>query len=423
MAAVTASAAPGGHRLDTVAVTDTEAPARQRVTTRPVDHEGPLLDLLPPGTGTLSWLRHGDGMVGWGERARYDTSGAGRFADAQRWWSEFTATLDVHDDVRLPGTGPVAFASVAFADEPGNSVLVVPEVLVGRRDGVTWMTSFSDPPALTPAPPPPGPVNLRYATGRLPVTGYRSAVAEAVRRIRTGQLRKVVLAHDLLATADTPIDPRFLLRGLAEQYPSCFCYAVDGLVGATPELLLRRRGDQVSARLLAGTVWPGTGTAEALLSSAKNRSEHAFGIDSLAAALRPFCTALEIPAEPSVIQLRNVAHLASDVHGTLADDTRLLRLAAAAHPTAAVGGTPTDLAVRTIAELEPMDRGRYAGPVGWIDAAGDGELGVALRCAELDGSTARLFAGCGIVAGSDPDTEATEAAAKFVPVRDALERS
>ena len=185
------------------------------------------------------------------------------------------------------------------------------------------------------------------------------------------------------------------------------------------------------SRVLAGTSGPTTPRrarrrselAGRLLGSAKDRHEHALAVESLADALRPLCTGLDVPATPEVITLRNVSHLSSDVTGTLdpGAPASLLQLADAVHPTAAVGGTPREAAVELIAELEGMDRGRYAGPVGWVDGDGDGELGIALRCAQLDGPVARLFAGCGVVADSDPDTEVREAAAKMLAVRDALE--
>jgi menaquinone-specific isochorismate synthase len=254
-------------------------------------------------------------------------------------------------------------------------------------------------------------------------------VAEAVRRMRAGGLEKAALAHDLLAIDDAPLDARFLLRGLVRQYPTCWSFAVDGLVGAAPEMLVRRTGGTVQSRVLAGTIWPGEDLggdgdlAAALLGSVKDRREHALAVDSLADALRPLCAELRVPVTPEVISLRNVSHLSTDVDGTLHADApaSLLQLVAAAHPTAAVGGTPRDAAVALIAELEGMDRGRYAGPVGWVDGNGDGELGIALRCAQLDGPVARLYAGCGVVADSDPDTEVREAAAKMLAIRDALE--
>ncbi|HEY7815135.1 MAG TPA: isochorismate synthase [Nakamurella sp.] len=404
--------------------------------TRPVDTSSDLLSLLPGGDDALSWVQHGEGLVGWGQAARFEPSGADRFVDAADWWRDFAADAEVYDEVGVPGSGLVAFVSMAFADDPGDSVLVVPEVVVGRRDGVTWVTEISAR-SLTPRPagamhpvrPVRTPSTVRYATGQLSVTAYRDAVDKAVRRLRDHELSKVVLAHDLLATIpdeDGPVDPRYLLHGLADRYPNCWVFAVDGLVGATPELLLRRSGNTVSARVLAGTVWPREdmdteALAATLLHSAKNREEHRYAVESLADTLRPFCTTLSVPAEPEVLRLRNVLHLATDVDGTLADDVSLLTLTGASHPTAAVGGTPRAAAVSLITELEGMDRGRYAGPVGWIDSAGDGEFGIALRCAQVSGNSVRLFAGCGIMADSDPDSEVAEAGAKFVPIRDALE--
>lgn len=400
---------------------------RLRVHSRPLPDGAELVDLVPSPHGVLSWVRDGEGLVGWGEVARVGTGGPDRFAWAQRWWDSFAARLDVRDEVGLPGSGPVAFASLAFGDSPGHSVLTVPRVVVGRRGGTSWVTEIelgSPAETVVPVRPPRG---LRYSQGRLSVTSWRDAVSRAVGRMRDGELDKVVLAHDLLAVADEPLDPRFLLHSLAARYPSCWAFAVDGLVGATPELLLRRRGDEVSSQVLAGTTWPHAGAdtatlAAELLASAKDRAEHRYAVESLAQTLRPFCVELAMPDEPTVLALRNVLHLASKVCGTLdARSTPLLRLAGAVHPTAAVGGTPTPVAVRLIDELEAMDRGRYAGPVGWVDADGDGELGIALRCAQVAGRAARLFAGCGLVAGSDPDEEVTEAAAKLVPIRDALE--
>jgi menaquinone-specific isochorismate synthase len=177
--------------------------------------------------------------------------------------------------------------------------------------------------------------------------------------------------------------------------------------------------------VLAGTTWPHDGMSDeeleaALMSSPKNLEEHDYAIRSLADTLKPFCTTMSVEG-PSVLRLPNVSHLSSDVIGTLSGSPSLLRLGEALHPTAAVGGTPRADAIRLIEELEGLDRGRYAGPVGWIDGNGDGELGIALRCAQVDGRTARLYAGCGIVAESDPDSEVCEAHAKMRPMRDALE--
>jgi menaquinone-specific isochorismate synthase len=416
------------------AVTSSVAAART-VTTVRSDDAGALLDRLPS-SGALSWVRRGDGLVGRGEAARLEVSGPHALAEAAEWWASYTDGLDVDDDLGITGTGPVLFASIAFDPVAGTSVFVVPEVTVGRRDGVGWITTVGDvDPRDVPAPPPAdddAPLRLRYADGALDPATWCASVATAVERIGRGELAKVVLARDLLVSADVPLDPRRLLRRLAARFPDCWTFAVDGLLGATPELLLRRSGRQLSARVLAGTAPRGAGAddqrlADALIGSAKDRAEHAIAVDSLVRALEPYCTRLDAPAEPDLLTLANVRHLASDISGTQRSRgprgaAGLLELIGAVHPTAAVCGTPTRDAAAVIAELEGMDRGRYAGPVGWLDARGDGEFGLALRCAELVGDdTARLFAGCGIVAGSDPTAELAETQSKFAAFQAALE--
>ena len=406
-----------------------------RVRSLPIDDAGvDLLSRLLP-DAPVAWVRGGDGLVGWGTAARLDCSGPERFSRAQRWWAQWCRDAEVADEVGVPGSGPVAFASFAFDPSPGNSVVVVPRVLLGRRDGVAWVTTIGDdtPHASvvhSPVPAPSRPGHVRWAEGSRPVLEWQSAVAEAIERISRGELDKVVLARDISAEVDGPLDPRFLLSGLAARYPGCWTFSVDGLVGATPELLVRRRGHEVTSRVLAGTVRAlgddevDAGRALALLASGKDLEEHEYAVHSVARALTTHCTDLHVPARPHVLRLANVQHLATDVTGQLADDTPVLALAASLHPTAAVCGTPTERALSLIRELEGMDRGRYAGPVGWMDARGEGEFGIALRCAEVNPATRRLrlFAGCGIVAGSDPVGELAESAAKLVPVRDALER-
>jgi len=255
-----------------------------------------------------------------------------------------------------------------------------------------------------------------------------AVVADAVHRINAGALEKVVLARDLVATAAAPIDVRWPLARLSETYPMCWTFHVDGMFGATPEMLVRRERGLVTSRVLAGTIRR-TGDdgrdltlAATLARSSKDLEEHEYAVRSVADALEPHCSSMNVPEAPFVLHLPNVMHLASDVAGVIHDATTVssLQLAASLHPSAAVGGTPTVDAVRLIAEIEGMDRGRYAGPVGWMDTTGDGEWGIALRSAEISGDTVRLFAGCGIVADSDPEAELAEAQAKFVPVRDSL---
>jgi menaquinone-specific isochorismate synthase len=404
------------------------------VRTVAVDDPGPLLALLPA-DDPVAWLRRGDGLVGWGVAASVRTAGSERFAQAREWWNELARSAVVRDEVARPGTGLVCFGSFAFADDPGDSVLVVPEVVVGRRGSTTWVTTISAAgitatPDLSPEPPPETPSGVTFVDGALSGPEWEQAVAEAVRRIGEGDLEKVVLARDLVATAHDDVDVRWPLTRLAEQYPMTWTFHVDGLFGATPEMLVRRERGLVTSRVLAGTIRR-TGDDErdlalaaTLARSSKDLEEHEYAVRSVADALAPHCTSMNVPESPFVLHLPNVMHLATDVAGVVhdADDASAtsLDLAAALHPSAAVGGTPTKQALEVIAEIEQMDRGRYAGPVGWMDAAGDGEWGIALRSAEIDGRTVRLFAGCGVVASSDPAAELAEAQAKFVPVRDAV---
>jgi menaquinone-specific isochorismate synthase len=406
----------------------------------------PLLSLLPRGIASTSWVTasaNGEdvGLVGWGEAARAEFAGSERFSRAQRWWAGWLADADVDDEVRLPGSGPVAFASFAFDPQPGRSVAVVPRVVVGRRDGVTWLTVVAASPRDAgravdetvaslrhPAVVPEPPRDVAYAEGSLSVPEWESAVEEAVRRIDAGELDKVVLARDVVVTAGAPIDTRHLLTRLAARYPSCWTFSVDGLVGATPEMLVRRNGDAVTSRVLAGTMRRSSDAssdaslASALLDSAKDHAEHEYAVRSVAMALAAHCTDLDVPETPRLLRLANVQHLATDVTGVLADGAPALALAASLHPTAAVCGTPTERAFAVIRELEGMDRGRYAGPVGWIDSRGDGEFGIALRCAVIEADDRlRLYAGCGLVSGSQPELELAESQAKLVAMRDALE--
>jgi menaquinone-specific isochorismate synthase len=451
------------------------------VRTVAVDHPGDLLELLPR-EAPLAWVRRGDGLVGWGEALRIPVSGLDRFADAEREWRRVLAHAVVRDEVRVPGTGPIAFGSFAFdwhAPQPSAGGLVVPRVVVGRRGATTWLTTIETGATIGAAPTlarvtggrspvrAPGPVT--YGDGALPVEGWRDVVARAVDSIRAGRVDKVVLARDVTARTAEPVDPRWVLGRLADAYPSCWTFSVDGLLGATPELLVRSDQGLVTSRVLAGTIRR-TGDDDAdlaraaiLAHSSKDLEEHEYAVRSVADALAPFCSSTNVPDVPFVLHLPNVLHLASDVTGVLrgavlrgavqrtAADVggsahagaagasgnstssaaaaaataapSSLALAGALHPTAAVCGTPTMAARELIAEIEGMDRRRYAGPVGWVGADGDGEWGIALRSAELDPSDPchlRLFAGCGIVAASDPRSELAESEAKLEPMRYAL---
>jgi menaquinone-specific isochorismate synthase len=432
---------PGGPGTETRL--DPES-GRLTVRTVPIADPGDLLADLPDAP-LLSWVRRGQGLVGWGEAARVTlAAGEDRFTAGEKWLRTLFDDVTVDDRVQVPGTGPIAFGSFTFDPASEGSVLIVPRVIVGRDGaGTAWLTTVSDgrepagrqswPGADGPDGEPERPAGvpsastLRWHDGSLTAPEWAHAVELAVGRISSGELRKVVLARDVFATATGPIDPRVLLRRLAARYPDCYTFAVADLVGATPELLIRRQGREVTALILGGTLPRGAQPREdqelaaALLASAKNTEEHAYAVDSIREVLAPLCTSLDVPSHPSLLKLANLHHLGTAVRGTLAADRSVLSLADAVHPPAAVCGTPTETALELIRELEYLERGRYAGPVGWVDAGGNGEFGIALRCAELEGRRARLFAGCGIVAGSDPTAEVAETEVKFLPMRQALE--
>ena len=398
-----------------------------------VEADGPLLDLLPE----LLTDRHVDdrlvfvsggsggteGVVGAGVAARADVgTGPDRFARARDWLA------GIAPDV---ATGPLAFASFTFDPSDGDSVMVVPRVALWRSDGVTRrMRAGID--AATPGAPAPVGVGAasgapdgvardrpRYAGSTVRDERWLEAVAEALTRIGAGSHEKVVLARDLHLWSRRPFDVGRLLHDLTVRFPSCMTFLVDGLVGASPERLLRRTGATVSSRVLAGTTRRGadgpedTALGAALLGSEKDLREHELALRSAIDALAPVCSELHAPDAPSLVRLDNVQHLGSDVIGTLTasdsgDLPHVLDLVARLHPTAAVGGVPREAALTAITELEGMERGRYAGPVGWCTPDGDGEFAIALRCAEVRGERARLFAGAGIVAGSLPEEELTE---------------
>ncbi len=419
-----------------------ETPLVTRTTLLPVDAALSLLSLLPdlPSGELLSWVRRGEGLVGWGRATGHTAYGPGRFAELDAWWAARSASAVVRDDVHQPGTGPVAFGSLSYAaDSAAGATLVVPQVLVGRRGDQVWVTTATTGHAVPPTlalgaaagarTPPHPPVDVVFGDGVRSPTQWAGVVSQAVTLITSGRLDKVVLARDLDVRTTGPIDARSLLLRLASQYQNTWVFAVDGLVGASPEMLVRVEKGLVISRVLAGTIRR-TGDDEhdlalagSLARSSKDLEEHEYAVRSVADALAPHCSSMNVPESPFVLHLPNVMHLATDVTGVLSDWTTSLALAESLHPSAAVCGTPAVVADAVITELEGMDRGRYAGPVGWIDSSGDGEWAIALRCGQIDSedpSRMRLFAGCGIVAGSDPQDELAESDAKLVPMRDAL---
>ena len=399
------------------------------VTTTHCGEHLPLLDLLPD-SNPVAWLRAGEGLVGWGSFARTIVSGPERFADARKWWLKQLESFAITNSVHGNGTGPVLFASFSFSPDE-ESVLIIPQVIVGKKGDKSWITwiGSSPQPDLNVTPPDLIHNSITWDSDEHADDAWKSRVSTAVDRIQSGKLDKVVLARDFTGHSDQDIEPRTILKKLAAEYPSTWNFSVAGLVGATPELLLRLSRKMVTSRVLAGTISK-TGNDErdlalaaSLARSSKDLEEHLYAVKSVADALEPFCTSTNVPDAPYVLHLANVMHLATDVTGAIAEKLAhvdAFTILEQLHPSAAVCGTPREQAGQLITEIESMSRGRYAGPVGWIDAAGDGELGIALRCGQIDGDSIRIFAGCGIVAGSDPDKELAESVAKLVPMRSAL---
>ena len=380
-----------------------------------------------------AWVRSGDGLVGFGEYKKFEVKGENRFKEAKAWWEERVSEFKIQNNVHGSGTGPILFSSFSF-DADQSSVLVIPEIIIGQKNGKSWITWIGDTkqPNLEKITTAPISGEITWNAGSISEQAWQSQVSSAISAIKSNELEKVVLARDITATSKSEISVRSLLQRLEIEYPSTWIFLVDGLIGATPELLVRLSKSLVTSRVLAGTIRK-TGNedrdltlAASLAKSSKDLEEHEYAVRSVADALAPFCSSTNVPEAPFVLHLSNVMHLATDVTGVLNDSAKqsdIFTLIAQLHPSAAVCGTPATEAKKLINELEQMNRERYAGPVGWIDANNDGEIAIALRCGQLsnDRKTIRLFAGCGIVAGSDPANEFAESQAKLMPMRTALE--
>ena len=380
-----------------------------------------------------AWVRSGDGLVGFGEYKKFEVKGENRFKEAKTWWEERVSEFKIQNNVHGSGTGPILFSSFSF-DPNEISVLVIPEILIGQKNGKSWITWIGNvkQPNLEKINTAPVSGEIKWQEGSISEQAWQSQVSSAINAIKSNKLEKVVLARDVTATSKTEISIRSLLQRLEIEYPSTWIFLVDGLIGATPELLVRLSKSLVTSRVLAGTIRKSGNEdrdltlAASLAKSSKDLEEHEYAVRSVADALAPFCSSTNVPEAPFVLHLSNVMHLATDVTGVLNDSAKqsdIFTLIAQLHPSAAVCGTPALEAKKLIDELEQMNRQRYAGPVGWIDANNDGEIAIALRCGQLsnDKKSIRIFAGCGIVAGSDPATEFAESQAKLMPMRTALE--
>ncbi len=417
--------------------------------TREIDPVEDLVAYADP-SSPLAWLRRGDGIVAIGDRIVHEirvpaVDGALRSTVIAAAWRGLAQDAVIDDPLGLPGTGLVAFGALAFDEtSAADSVLAVPAVVIGRHRGRSWLTRIrltddttgndatgDDTIGEAPEPREYGPHWAgTVGPGAQSPQGYQDSVRAALTRIADGELSKVVLARDLVGSIPAGSDLRRLVRALSTGYPDTWAFAVDGLIGASPETLVTVQDGTVTARVLAGTIGRGadadadTAASAHLASSTKDLDEHQYAVQSVLASLRPHTRALAASEQPFLLKLPNLFHLATDVEGELADGDSSLDLIGALHPTAAVAGTPTPAAIAAIRELEPFDRGRYAGPVGWVDAAGNGEWAIALRCAQFaigaEPVAVTAYAGAGIVAGSDPESELLETRVKFRPLVDAL---
>jgi menaquinone-specific isochorismate synthase len=350
-----------------------------------------------------AWIHRDVALFGWGVSARIDVgTGADRFDRAMRRLTSFEA--------------PLAMASFTFDENDPGSVVVIPRKLVKvDANGTSFLIGDPDdlPPPASPTVLPPGHL------GDSELDLWTSLVSDALEAIREREVEKVVLSRRLHANFDGPLPTALVLSNLARNEPGSHTFLVDGFVGSSPELLVSLAEGRVRSISLAGSADPGDPASAGTFDTEKMTREHALAADSVDSALIPFCARLQ-RSERTVATFGDIQHLSTVFQGEVHPGTTVADLLAALHPTAAVAGTPTKTAVELIRELEGHERGRYAGPVGWLDREGDGEFAIALRCGEIDGSAATLYTGAGIVEGSDAAMEFEETEIKLRPMLGAL---
>jgi salicylate biosynthesis isochorismate synthase/menaquinone-specific isochorismate synthase len=436
-----------------------EAGSRRRLVsvTIPVDLDDPSAAVFASRLAGDRWFcweqpdRDGFAIAGLGSAHEVVSRGPSRFRDAVEACARLTQGRLAAEPPSLPaGAGPVWVGGFAFAPEGGAepqwssfppALLVMPELLLHRAGGVTHLTvcAVAGPEgesapgrlgarlgALREASLPlvdPHPTAEPRIASVLPPERFERSVAQGVRQIRAGQLEKVVLAREVVVEAPSAHDPAVVYGALRESFGSCFCFCCGSpegaFLGASPELLVRRSGAGAATVALAGSTRRSADPSvddhlgEQLLRSAKDRGEHRIVVRRIERALSPHSVWVEAASEPALVKVANIQHLATPIHAQLAEPRSAVELAATLHPTPAVGGEPRDRALAAIEDLEELDRGWYAGPVGWMDAAEDGEFCVAIRSALLRDRTARLFAGNGIVADSEPAAELAETEVKL----------
>lgn len=375
------------------------------------DREIDLNDVA--GANGYLFVRDGVGFAGLGTSARLHAD------EARTLLSEID-----HSPKDVPiGVGPIMFGSVPFDTSRAASFILPTVTFCKTREGETWVTVIDEAPipALSQVSPQPNNANFVVRDG-VAVATYIAAVEAARTAVRKGELTKAVIARDVFVESDTPIDIHAVLLRLKSSFGTSYRYSFDGFVGASPELLVAIHDDAITSHPLAGTT-PRTGDpekdaalAEQLVASTKNQIEHRVVIDMVHDTLLPHCSYLDWEAEPSVVQVANVQHLGTQLVGRLSEPRmHIVDAALALSPTPALGGFPRDEALQLIEHNEGMDRDKYGGAIGWFDAQGNGVFAVAIRCAQFNESRtqARLFAGGGIVADSEPLDELAETQAKL----------
>ncbi|WGD37129.1 isochorismate synthase [Lysinibacter sp. HNR] len=410
-----------------------QATPHVRVQTTAASPHPSLIPHLDP-QGPQLWMRNNNGIAGIGTLLRLEFTGPTRFTDAADAWRSIVSHATIDDQVQLQGTGLIAFGTFAFADSSATtSVLHIPRIVIGRNDTSAWVTqirfahedSFDTIPQAIPLGES---YRVSFRNGSMSPSAFSEAVSRATTRITAGELEKVVLSRELVGEFPLGADRRLPLAYLSREYPDCWTFSIDGLFGASPETLIEAQNGLVHARVLAGTTARGTTQeedaflAESLATSSKNIAEHKLAVGSVLETLKPYVSQVSANDHPFLLKLPNLWHLATDVNARLIDTTTSLDLVSAVHPTAAVAGTPTPLALQLIEELENFDRGRYAGATGWLDSMGNCQWAVTLRCAQICGDTITAYAGSGIVAGSEPEDELAETQIKFTPIVDSLTR-
>lgn len=371
------------------------------------------------------FVRDGVGFAGRGVAARVPSHQAKTFLSA----------ITVDDTVNTVGSGPILFGAIPFDSADTHDFLLPKTTLCKSADGRCWVTLIDDAQLDLTASPISNASNASNAnftvTDGVAIDVYLRAVAAVRDAVRSGQISKAVIARDVIVHSDLPIDIPSLLQHLRKIFGLSYRYMIDGLVGASPELLVAASDGDISSHPLAGTA-PRTGDVEAdaqlasqLLASAKNQIEHRIVIDAVHDTLLPWCSFLDWEPQASIVQVANVQHLGTHMSGRLSQPfVHVLDAVYALSPTPALGGHPRDKALQLIAQHEGMSRGRYGGAVGWCDSRGNGTWAVAIRCAEFsaDRKTARLFAGGGIVADSEPEIELAETRSKMQAMLTAIIR-